>query len=142
MNVALRVILALGDEVILITPCFLELLRPSYRSQDAVRRGMANQRPGIGKDHPTTRAVIINSPHSPTGIVYTQECINQLANIIAQRSEEYRRPIYIISDDVYIRVIAPGVQCHRVFKVYPSSFVCYSTSKDLSMPESGSDGLP
>jgi len=142
MNVTLRTILSPGDEVVLIKPYFLEY--PFYVENFGGRVVEVDTKFEEGWQinaemldtviNPQTRCVIINSPHNPTGIVYTQECIDQMADLLARRSEEYGRPIYILSDDVYTRVLAPGVKCHKIFSTYPYSVVCYSMSKDISIP--------
>jgi aspartate aminotransferase len=142
INITLRVILSIGDEVILIKPYFLEypfyienysgkVVEVDTKFEEGWQINAATLDKAV---NPLTRAIIINSPNNPTGVVYTQECIDEVADLLARRSKEFGRPIYIISDDVYIRVIAPGVKCHKIFATYPYSVVCYSVSKDLSIP--------
>ena len=142
MNVALRVILSVGDEVILFTPYFLEYPYYVENYHGVVKEVETTFEEGWQiNPHkleeavtPLTRAVIINSPHNPTGVVFTQECIDKMAEVLKRKSAQYGRPIYIISDDVYVRVVDKGVKCHQIFKSYPFSIVCYSVSKDLSIP--------
>jgi aspartate aminotransferase len=142
MNVVLRTILSPGDEVVITTPYFLEY--PFYvenyqgrvvEVETTFENGwQINLEKLAAAINPQSRCVIINSPHNPTGVVYTQECIDKVATLLLERSEQYGRPIYILSDDVYARVIAPGVHCHQIFKTYPYSVVAYSLSKDISIP--------
>lgn len=142
MNVVIRTILSVNDEVILLTPYFLEY--PFYVQN---YHGVVKEVPTKFEEgwqintqlleeaiNPLTRAVVINSPHNPTGVVYTQECINAMAEVLTRKSSEYGRPIYIISDDVYTRVIGDGVKTHQIFKAYPFSCIAYSLSKDISIP--------
>jgi aspartate aminotransferase len=142
MNVTLRVIMIPGDEIILITPYFLEY--PFYvenfhgtivEVNTTFEEGwQINPKKLEAAISPMTRAVIINSPHNPTGVVYTQQCIDEMSAVLKRKSEEYGRPIYILSDDVYARLVEPGVKPHQIFKSYEYSVVCYSLSKDLSIP--------
>jgi aspartate aminotransferase len=81
-----------------------------------------------------TRCVIINSPQNPTGIVYTKETIKMISEICEKFSNKYGRPIWILSDDVYCRVLRPEKKHHQIFKYYKFSVICYSVSKDLSLP--------
>ena len=81
-----------------------------------------------------TRLVIINSPQNPTGIVYTEKTIKMMSEVCENFSKKYGRPIWILSDDVYCRVLRPGKKPHQIFKFYKFSVICYSVSKDLSLP--------
>ncbi|KAH0792426.1 putative aspartate aminotransferase [Histomonas meleagridis] len=142
MNVVLRTILSAGDEVCCVAPYFLEY--PFYVENF---HGTVVDVPTTFEEGwqinaqrleeyitPLTRCVIINSPQNPTGIVYTQECVDAMCEVLKRKSKEYGRPIYILSDDVYTRVVAPGVHCHKIFKSYPHSIIAYSVSKDISIP--------
>ncbi len=84
--------------------------------------------------HPNTRAVIINSPNNPSGAVYSKETITQLANILEQKSREYKHDIYIISDEPYREIVYDGVEVPYITKYYTNTLVCYSFSKSLSLP--------
>lgn len=142
MNVTLRCILSPGDEVILFTPYFLEYPFYVENFHGVVKEVETTFEEGwqINAEklreavNPCTRAVIINSPHNPTGVIFKQDCVEAMAKVLKEKSQEYGRPIYILSDDVYARVIAPGEKCHQIFKCYDYSVVCYSLSKDISIP--------
>lgn len=82
---------------------------------------------------PNTAAVIINSPNNPSGTVYTAQTLQALADILSRKSQEYGRPIYIVSDDPY-RELTYGVEAPFVPVIYPNTVVCYSYSKSLSLP--------
>jgi aspartate aminotransferase len=80
-----------------------------------------------------TQAVIINSPNNPSGVVYTEETLNALADILTRKGQEYGHPIYIVSDEPY-RELTYGCAAPFLPKIYPDTIVCYSYSKSLSLP--------
>ncbi|URZ03790.1 pyridoxal phosphate-dependent aminotransferase [Clostridium felsineum] len=80
-----------------------------------------------------TKAVIVNTPNNPSGVVYTEETIIKLTEILKAKSKEYNHPIYLISDEPY-REIAYDVEVPYLTKYYGNTFVCYSYSKSLSLP--------
>ena len=82
---------------------------------------------------PNTQAVLVNSPNNPSGVVYTRQTLQALAELLTRKSGEYGHPIYIISDEPY-RELAYGVEVPFVPTIYPHTIVCYSYSKSLSLP--------
>ena len=82
---------------------------------------------------PNTQAVLVNSPNNPSGVVYTRQTLQALAELLNRKGEEYGHPIYIISDEPY-RELAYGVEVPFVPTIYPNTIVCYSYSKSLSLP--------
>ena len=82
---------------------------------------------------PNTQAVLVNSPNNPSGVVYTWQTLQALAELLTRKSEAYGHPIYIISDEPY-RELAYGVELPFVPTIYPHTIVCYSYSKSLSLP--------
>lgn len=83
---------------------------------------------------PKTQAVIINSPNNPSGVVYTEETIIKLGEILTAKSVEYGHPIYIISDEPYRELVYGGVTVPFVPAIYKNTIICYSYSKSLSLP--------
>ncbi len=81
-----------------------------------------------------TKAVVVNSPNNPSGVVYSEETIVRLVKLLKERSQEYGHPIYLISDEPYREIAFDGVQVPYLTKYYDNTFVCYSYSKSLSMP--------
>jgi aspartate aminotransferase len=79
-------------------------------------------------------AVLINTPNNPSGIVYTKETLEKLAEIMTKRSEEYGHDIYLISDEPYREIVFADVEDIYVSKVYDNTISCYSYSKSLSIP--------
>lgn len=83
---------------------------------------------------PDTQAIIINSPNNPTGVVYTEETLRSLADILTRKSTEYGHPIYIISDEPYRELVYGGVTVPFIPKIYRNTIVCYAYSKSYSLP--------
>ena len=82
---------------------------------------------------PRTQAIIINSPNNPSGVVYTRETYQALAEILNSKAAEYGHPIYIVSDEPY-RELAYGVEVPFLPEIYRDTVICYSYSKSLSLP--------
>lgn len=83
---------------------------------------------------PHTKAVVINSPNNPSGVVYSDDTILQLARILTEKSAAYGRPIYLISDEPYREIVYDGQPIPFIAKQYAHTLVCYSYSKSLSLP--------
>ena len=81
-----------------------------------------------------TKAVVINSPNNPCGVVYSDETIAQLADLLTRKSAEYGRPSYLISDEPYREIVYDGRPAPFIARAYPHTLVCYSYSKSLSLP--------
>ncbi len=81
-----------------------------------------------------TKAVLVNSPNNPSGVVYSQATIQKLAALLEAKSAELGRPIYLISDEPYREIVYDGVEVPYVPKFYKNTLVCYSWSKSLSIP--------
>ena len=83
---------------------------------------------------PNTKAVIINSPNNPSGVVYSKETIKRLADILEKKEKEYGKPLFLISDEPYREIAYNGVEVPYVSKYYPNAIICYSYSKTFSLP--------
>lgn len=81
-----------------------------------------------------TKAVIVNSPNNPSGVVYSEDTIKALSNILMEKSQEYGHVIYLITDEPYRELVYDDVKVPFVTKYYPNTLVCYSFSKSLSLP--------
>ena len=80
-----------------------------------------------------TQAVIINSPNNPSGVVYTEETLIQLRNLLEEKIMDYGHTVYIVSDEPY-RELAYGVDVPWLPSIWNDTIVCYSYSKSLSLP--------
>ena len=81
-----------------------------------------------------TAAIIVNSPNNPSGVVYTEETLRELAALLTAKSKEYGHPIYIVADEPYRELTYGGIQTPFIPNIYPDTVVCYSYSKSLSLP--------
>jgi aspartate aminotransferase len=81
-----------------------------------------------------TQAVLINSPNNPSGVVFSEETLRALGQVLEQASEQYGHPIYIISDEPYRELVYGNVTVPFVPSIYRNTIVCYSYSKSLSLP--------
>ena len=79
-------------------------------------------------------AVLVNTPNNPSGVVYTKETLEKLADIMRKKAEEYGHDIYLISDEPYREILFGGVEEVYVSKLYANTISCYSYSKSLSVP--------
>ena len=83
---------------------------------------------------PHTKGVVVNSPNNPSGVVYSQETLERLADILRKKEAEYGHPIYLISDEPYREIVFSGVKAPWIPHLYNDTIVCYSFSKSLSLP--------
>ena len=86
------------------------------------------------KINENTKAVIVNSPNNPSGVVYTEETIKGLCDILRKKSLEYGKEIYLIADEPYRELVYSGVEVPYLMNYYDNTLVCYSYSKSLSLP--------
>ncbi len=83
---------------------------------------------------PHTKGVIINSPNNPSGVVYSEETIQRLSDLLRAKEQEYGTVIYLISDEPYREIVYDGLTVPYVPNYYADTLVCYSYSKSLSLP--------
>lgn len=81
-----------------------------------------------------TKALIVNSPNNPSGVVYNAETIRQLADLLYRKQKEYGHEIYIIADEPYRELVYADVEVPYLMNYYDNTLVCYSYSKSLSLP--------
>ena len=141
LNICLKTILNPGEEVIVFAPYFLEY--GSYvKNYDGklvtiaadTEQFQLNLTEFEQKISAATKAVIINNPHNPTGVVFSEETIQRLAAIMKAKEQEYGHAIYLISDEPYRELAYDGVCVPFVTKYYENTLVAYSYSKSLSLP--------
>ena len=141
LAVTLRAIVEPGDEVVFASPpwFFYELL---ISAADGVPVRVRLEPPAFDLDAatieaaitPRTRAVLINTPHNPTGRIYPVEAIRALGEMLARRSAGRDRPILLVSDEPYNRIVFDGLAFHSPSEVYPNTIVTYSYGKTLLAP--------
>ena len=141
LNVILKTILNPGEEVIVFAPYFLEY-GAYVRNYDGVLVEISPNtttfQPNLAefekKITPNTKAVIVNTPHNPTGVVYSEETIRKLSAILEAKQKEFGTVIYLISDEPYRELAYDGVEVPYLTKYYDNTVVGYSYSKSLSLP--------
>ena len=141
LNVILKTILNPGEEVIVFAPYFLEY-GAYVRNYDGVLVEISPDtttfQPNLAefeqKITPKTRAVIVNTPHNPPGVVYSEETIKKLSAILEAKQKEFGTVIYLISDEPYRELAYDGVEVPYLTKYYNNTVVGYSYSKSLSLP--------
>lgn len=147
LNVAIKTLVDPGEEILAFAPYFVEYgnyaanhgaVLKAVPADTEGRDGREPFSPNIDamKDMITekTRAIIINSPNNPTGVIYSEGTIEKLAQVLREKSEELGKEIYIISDEPYRELAYDGEQVPYVTKYYKDTVVAYSWSKSLSLP--------
>ncbi len=140
LNVILKTLLDPGDEVITFSPYFGE-----YKNYVANYGGVLVEVPPTEDFMPEaesfaaaftekTKAVIINNPNNPTGIVYPEETIVQIAEVLYKKEKEYGKAIYLIADEPYRELVYDGAEVCYLTRYYKDTIVGYSYSKSLSLP--------
>lgn len=141
LNVILKSLINPGDEVIAFAPYFGE-----YRSYTdnydgvlvEVSPNTTDFQPKLDefeqKISPKTKAIIVNTPNNPTGVVYSEETIQKMAAILEKKQKEYGTDIYLISDEPYRELAYDGIEVPYLTKYYANTIVGYSYSKSLSLP--------
>lgn len=141
LNVILKTILNPGDEVIVFAPYFVEYgnyVRNFDGQLTVISPNTADFQPNLEefaeKITERTKAVIINTPNNPTGVVYSHETLTRMAEIMRQKTKELGTEMVLISDEPYRELAYDGVEVPYVTKYYDDTVVCYSYSKSLSLP--------
>ncbi|HPU62634.1 MAG TPA: pyridoxal phosphate-dependent aminotransferase [Mobilitalea sp.] len=141
LNVILKSLLNPGDEVVTFAPYFgeyrnyvsnfdgiLVVVPPNCETfqpnLDEFEKRITNK----------TKAVIINSPNNPTGVVYSEDTIRRLSEILNKKQQEYNTSIYLISDEPYRELVYDNTEVPYLTKYYKNTVVVYSYSKSLSLP--------
>lgn len=141
LNVALKTILNPGDEVIILTPYFVEYKfyidnhggvpvevwtdRETFQlNLDALEQAIT----------PRTRAIIICTPNNPTGVIYPSESLDKLGKLLEKKERELGRQILVISDEPYARISYDGKEVPNIFPHVANAVIATSHSKDLALP--------
>lgn len=140
INIVLRTLLDPGDEVV--------IFKPYYPAYVGFIKNWAGKVVTVDPDEESfqpdfkelaekiterTKAVIVNSPHNPTGIIYTMDTAEKLADVLEKKQEEYGHSICLLSDEPYRDLIYDGTKLPWWPKVYRNTIVSYSFSKSLSL---------
>ena len=141
LNIIFKSILEEGDEVIVFAPLFGEYSNyiKNFKGKEVIASTEENTfLPDVEdlKRNITerTKAVIINSPNNPTGVIYSSKVIEDICFVLKQKQLEYNNDIYLIADEPYRELVYDDTDVPYIFNYYDNSFVCYSYSKSLSLP--------
>lgn len=141
LNIVLKSILNPKDEVIVFAPYFSEYNNYIENYDGIVEKVNPNLKdfmPNLEefekKINKKTKAVLINTPNNPTGVVYSEEIIIKLTNIMKKKEKEYNHEIYLISDEPYREIVYDEIKVPYVTKYYNNTIIVYSYSKSLSLP--------
>jgi aspartate aminotransferase len=140
LNIAFKALFDAGEELLCLTPNYFE-----YENYIDNHGGVIKYIPfqeNFDPDFnaleaaisPNTKALVLNSPNNPTGYVYSDQVLKQLAEIIDRKSSQLKKRIYIVSDDVYSDLFFGEGRCPRIVKYYPHTILTTSYSKNLSLP--------
>ena len=141
LNVVLKTILNPGEEVVILAPYFVEYKfyidnhggvpveawtdRETFQLDiDAIQRALTSR----------TRAIIICSPNNPTGVIYSEESLRRLGEVLKEIYSRTGHLIYVISDEPYARIAFDGKHVPSIFPLVESSVIVTSHSKDLALP--------
>jgi aspartate aminotransferase len=141
LNVILKTIINPGDEVVTFAPFFGEY-RNYVSNFDGqlitVAPNTVDFQPNLAEFEkaltPRTKAIIINTPNNPTGVVYSEKTIQELSDILNKKQKEFGTSIYLIADEPYRELAYDGVEVPYLTKYYDNTIVGYSFSKSLSLP--------
>lgn len=141
LNVVLKTILNPGEEVIVFSPYFVEYLHyinnydgtpvivPTVK--DTFEPDIDAFEKSITKN---TKAVIINSPNNPTGVIYSEDTLVKMADVLNNKQEEYSTSILLIADEPYDKIVYDDAKVPSVFKIFKNSVIVNSFSKSLALP--------
>ncbi len=141
LSICLKALINEGEECVVFAPFFTEyrvfvenaggklvISQPDYLSLQIDLTDFEN------KITPNTKAVIINSPNNPSGVVYTEKNIKKVCEILDNKQKEYGHPIFLITDEPYRELVYGDIFVPYLMNYYRNTLVCYSYSKSLSLP--------
>jgi aspartate aminotransferase len=141
LNVVLKAILNPGEEVIVFSPFFVEYLSyienhggksvVSPCNKDTFEPDLADLENRIT---PSTKAIILNSPNNPTGVIYSHTVLEQMADLLKKKESEYGTKILVISDEPYTKLVYDGSRVPSILSIFQNSVVVNSFSKSLALP--------
>lgn len=141
LNIILKTLLNPEDEVIVIAPFFGEYenyvnnfdgkLVVVQADKETFQPDIKALEKGITAK---TKAIIINTPNNPTGVIYSSESLTKMAEVLRKKEAEYKTSIYLISDEPYKKIAYDGAEVPFLLNYHKNSFIGYSYSKSLSLP--------
>jgi len=141
LSICLKAVINEGDECVCLAPFFTE-----YRvfienaggkvviSTPEAKTFQIDIKDLESKITKNTKAVIINSPNNPSGVVYSEETIKKVCDVLDRKQREYGKVIYLIADEPYRELVYDDIFVPYLMNYYKNTLVCYSFSKSLSLP--------
>ncbi|MBR5500847.1 MAG: pyridoxal phosphate-dependent aminotransferase [Clostridia bacterium] len=141
LSITLKSLMNPGEEVIVLAPYFME-----YNSYVGNQNGKVvpvktlpdtfqPDVPAIAKAiTANTKAIILNSPNNPSGAIYTEESLQALAKVLEDAEKEFGHPVYVISDEPYVKIVYDGVKVPSVAAIFKNAITVNSFSKSLALP--------
>ncbi len=140
LSISIKAIAVPDDEFIIFAPYF-----PEYK---IFIEGAGAKPVAVGSDNsfqvdagklecaitPKTKAIILNSPNNPSGVVLSKKTIKKICGVLNKKEQEYGHSIYLISDEPYREIVYDNIEVPYLTHYYNNTFVCYSYSKSLSIP--------
>jgi len=140
LNVTFKALLDEADEVIVPSPYFMEFKFYIDNCGGVIRLVESNEDFSLSLEmvekaiNKRTKAVLINSPNNPTGVVYSRDSLERLGELLKRKSQELGRTLYLITDEAYRRIVYDKIELPIPFQYYPHAIRVTSHSKDLSLP--------
>ena len=141
LTISLRALLNPGEECVVFAPFFTEYRVFIENAGGKVVVSMPEEKTFQvdildfeSKITENTKAVIMNSPNNPSGVVYSEATVKALTDVLKKKEAEYNHPIYLIADEPYRELVFDGLDVPYIMNYYNNTLVCYSYSKALSLP--------
>ena len=140
LNVALKTLLDPGDEVIVLSPYFVEYLFYIDNHNGIGKLAKTNEDFTLNLKEveaaitPKTKAIILNSPNNPSGRIYDEKSLRSLGELFERIKRKKNQTIYLLSDEPYSKIVYDGARVPSIFQAYADSIMATSYSKDLSLP--------
>ena len=141
LTISLRALMNEGDECIVFAPFFTEYRVFIENAGGSVvvslpeeKTFQVNISDFESRVTDKTKAVIINSPNNPSGVVYSEATVKAVCEVLRKKAEEFGHPIYLIADEPYRELVFDGIEVPYLMNYYDDTIVCYSYSKALSLP--------
>ena len=141
LSICLKALFVEGDECIVFAPYFTEYrvfiqnaggkVVESQPQEKTFQVDIDDFRAKINKN---TKAVIINSPNNPSGVVYSRQTLEKMCEVLREKQAEFGNPIFVIADEPYRELVYGEVEVPYLMNLYDNTLVCYSYSKSLSLP--------
>jgi len=141
LTISIKALALPGDEFIVFTPFFPEykiFVEAAGAKAVIVDSDKDSLQVDVQKFEgaltPNTKAIILNSPNNPSGVVLSEDTVNKVCEVLKKKSQEFGHPIYLISDEPYRELVYDGIKVPYLINYYDNTIISYSFSKSLSIP--------